>query len=87
MVFDCCLSAVDDEETLRRSATLDTNGRVVEAAIQWGRKGHRGRSVLDNTILGSIAINNRKLTVEVNSEARAEVTRKEIESRIGNHAV
>jgi hypothetical protein len=83
----CGLSVVKDEKTLRRSATLDNQGRVVKAAIQWTRKGHKASRALDNTILGSIVINNRKLSVDVNSEARAEAIRKEIESRLGNHAV
>jgi len=82
----CSLSAVEDAKTLREAATLDTKGRVVKAEISWSRKGHRVSRALDNTILGRIVINNRKLTIEVNSQARAEAIRKEIESRLGKHA-
>ncbi len=80
-----CLSTVEDEETLRRSATMDDNGRVVEAEFSWSREGHKGSNALDNTLLGRIVINNRKLTIEVNSEARAKAIRKEVKTRLGKH--
>ena len=82
----CGLSAVEDARTLRSSAALDAEGMVVKAEIPWSRKGHKASKALDNTILGRIVINNRKLTIEVNSEARAKAIRKEIESRLGRHA-
>jgi hypothetical protein len=82
----CGLSAVEDARTLRSSAALDAEGMVVKAEIPWSRKGHKASKALGNTILGRIVINNRKLTIEVNSEARAKAIRKEIESRLGRHA-
>ncbi|MBW2251040.1 MAG: DUF2384 domain-containing protein [Deltaproteobacteria bacterium] len=83
----CSLSAVEDEKTLRTSATIDDKGRVIKAEIPWSREGHKASSALDNTVLGRIAISNRKLTIEVNSEARAKVVRKEVETRLGKSAM
>ena len=82
----CSLSVIEDEKTLRSSATMDDKGRVIKAEISWCREGHKGSSALDNTILGRIIINNRKLTIEVNSEARAKAIRKEVKTRLGKYA-
>ncbi|MBW1829651.1 MAG: SEC-C domain-containing protein, partial [Deltaproteobacteria bacterium] len=71
------LSTVEDETTLRSMATLDDGGMVKKAEIPWSRPGHKKSKALDNTILGRIMIDPHKLLIEVNSEARAEVARKE----------
>ncbi|MBU0986817.1 MAG: SEC-C domain-containing protein [Proteobacteria bacterium] len=80
------LSVTEDAQTLRNEATLDAKGMVVKAEIPWSRKGHKASSALDNTILGRIVIDHQKLTVEVNSEARAKTIRREIETRLGQQA-
>lgn len=80
------LCTVEDETTLRSLATLDEGGRVIMAEIPWSRPGHKKSKALDNTILGRICIDHEKLLFEVNSEARAEVARKEMEVRLGGHA-
>ncbi len=59
---------------------------MVMDEFPWSREGHKGSSALDNTVLGRIVINNRKLTIEVNSEARAKAIRKEVKTRLGKHA-
>ena len=82
----CSLAVVDDEKTLRSSAIMDDKGRVIEVEFPWSREGHKGSSALDNTVLGRIVINNRKLTIEVNSETRAKGIRKEVKTRLGKHA-
>lgn len=82
----CSLSVVENEKTLRSSATMDDKGRVIKAEITWSREGHKASSALDNTILGRIVINHQKMTIEVNSEARAETIRAEIDKRLGKYA-
>jgi len=82
----CSLSAVEDEKKLRSSAIVDDNGRVVETEFPWSREGHKASSAPVNIVLGRIVINNRKLTIEVNSEARAKAIRKEVKTRLGKHA-
>jgi len=88
MVFRCLsdLSATEDIQTLRNEATLDAKGMVVKAEIPWSREGHKAGKALDNTILGRIIIDNQKLSIEVNSEARARTIRREIETRLGSQA-
>jgi len=80
------LCTVEDETTLRSMATLDEAGWVIKAEIPWSRPGHKKSKALDNTILGRISIDNQKLLFEVSSEARAEVARREMEVRLGEHA-
>jgi hypothetical protein len=80
------LSVTEDAQTLREGATLDAKGRIVKAQIPWTRKGYKASKALDNTILGRIVIEHCKMTVEVNSEARAHTIRKEIEARLGKQA-
>jgi len=82
----CSLSVMEDEKTLRSLAVMDDKGRVIEVDIPWSREGHKASSALDNTVLGRIVINNRKLTIEVNSEARAKAIRKEVKTRLGKYA-
>jgi len=80
------LCTVEDETTLRSMATLDESGKVIKAEIPWSRPGHKKSKALDNTILGQISVDHQKLLFEVNSEARAEVARREMEVRLGEHA-
>jgi Domain of unknown function (DUF6398) len=80
------LSVMEDEKTLRSSAIMDDKGRVIKAEFPWSSKGHKASSALDNTVLGRIVINNKKITIEVNSEARAKAIRKEVKTRLGKYA-
>lgn len=80
------LSVIDSEENLRADAELDEAGRIARVTIPWTRKGHKKSRALDNTVLGRLEINGRRLNVEVNSARRAEVIRKEIEKRLGKYA-
>jgi hypothetical protein len=80
------LSAINSEAELRRAAVMDETGRIIRAEIPWSRKGHNKNAELDSTLLGQLAIVDRRLTVEVNSVCRAETIRREIETRLGKHA-
>jgi hypothetical protein len=80
------LSATTSEAELRLSADLDESGRVIRAEIPWNRKGHSLTPALENTILGRLVIEDRRLKIEVNSARRAENIRREIKTRLGRHA-
>jgi hypothetical protein len=60
----------ENESELLASATYDIHGNLDSVDLPWLR---RGNSKMDwkNTILGRIQINDRQMTVEVNSEERA----------------
>lgn len=80
------LSATAGEAELRQSADLDESGRIVRAEIPWSRKGSKKTPALENTILGRLLIEDRRLKIAVNSARRAEKIRKEVEKRLGRHA-
>jgi hypothetical protein len=80
------LSATTSDAELIESADLDESGRVIRAEIPWSRKGHNMTPALENTILGRLVIEDRRLKIEVNSARRTEIIRREIETRLGRHA-
>ena len=80
------LSEISSEKELRETADLDESGRVIRAEIPWSRKGQNMAAAMDNTVLGQLAIEDRRLKVEVNSARRAEAIRREIKTRLGKHA-
>jgi hypothetical protein len=80
------LSVVESEEELRSDAELDDAGGIRRVTIPWSRQGHKKSKGLENTLLGRLEIDDRRLKVEVNSARRAEIIRKEIEKRLGKQA-
>jgi len=78
---------VDESEAeLRARATLDDRGEISKVEIPWPRRGFGDRPQLQNTILGTIVIDGGSMKVTVNSAERAEMVRKEIETRLGRSA-
>ncbi len=80
------LAEMEDPENLREGAVLDGEGRIVRVEIPWIKAGNRMHESWDNTLLGRLVIDGGKLTVDVNSEARATAIRREIEKRLGSGA-
>lgn len=64
----------------------DVGGGLVRAEIVWARRGNRTQKSWDNTTLGHIRIEGRRLNAEVNSAKRAARLRKLIEQRLGETA-
>ena len=81
------LALGEDIETLKQSATLDKNGRIVRVEIPWIKRGNQMYNGWKITLLGRLKINGKKLTAEVNSESRARMIRQKIERRLGSGAV
>jgi hypothetical protein len=80
------LSVINSEAELRGAADFDESGRIIRVEIPWDRKGYNKNAALDSTLLGQLAIDDRRLKVEVNSARRAKTIREEIETRLGKHA-
>jgi SEC-C motif/Protein of unknown function (DUF2384) len=75
------------KEDLLHSAKYDDEGVLREVTISWIKKGNRRMKDWDNTILGTIHISGRSMTVDVNSDERSSRIRREIEKRLGLAAV
>jgi hypothetical protein len=80
------LAEISSETELRETADQDESGRIIRAEVPWSRQGQNKTAAMDNTVLGQLAIDEHRLTVEVNSACRAEIIRSEIETRLGKHA-
>ena len=75
------------KKDLLQSAKYDADGALREATIPWIKKGNRRMKDWDNTILGTIHIAGKTMTVDVNSDERALRIRHEIDKRLGLAAV
>jgi hypothetical protein len=75
------------KEELNGAADVDADGVLRRAEFDWRKPGNAMHKSWDNTILGHLKIEDRKLTVDVNSANRAKKIREEIEKRLGMMAV
>jgi hypothetical protein len=75
------LAAVSETEVAR-----DAEGRFVRAELTWTKRGNPMHKAWDNTALGHLRIERKRLTAEVNSARRAAALHKLIEERLGSSA-
>jgi len=80
------LALYESQEELLQDLTRDENGNLIEVRFDWLKKGNKKHKTWDNTVLGSLKINGKTLTAEVNSEKRAKKLQSEITKRLGNRA-
>ncbi|MGH8630567.1 MAG: antitoxin Xre/MbcA/ParS toxin-binding domain-containing protein, partial [Burkholderiales bacterium] len=83
------LRHLDYESTQARPADeleRDADGAVRRAHISWKKRGNRMNRSWSNTVLGSIRIEQGRLTAEVNSDKRAAAFRKIVERALGERA-
>ncbi|MDE0053813.1 MAG: SEC-C metal-binding domain-containing protein [Gammaproteobacteria bacterium] len=64
----------------------DKDGTLVSVSFPWVKAGNAKHADWNNTTLGQIVIDGSRLTVDVNSERRAKVFKREIEKRLGDLA-
>jgi len=77
--------ALDElDEDLLSDATRDSDGKLTRVRFSWKKRGNKKHAGWDNTVLGWIEIEGTRLIAEVNSEARADAIRKNIETALGN---
>ena len=71
------MSKVADEDAIMENTEKDTDGRVKKATLRWLREETK-HGFGDGTTLAILYINDKTMTVEVNSEKRAQKIKKEI---------
>ena len=81
------LALVKSADELVDDARFDRHGELVSAAFPWLQKGNSQHSGWDNTVHGQIAIEGDQLTIEVNSQERADAIKRKIARRLGKRAV
>jgi hypothetical protein len=77
------LSEVDD---LLGEAEFDQRGNLASVELPWLRKGNRVHADWDNTVLGHIRIEAGQLTIDVNSQQRADAVKRKLVRRLGKRA-
>ena len=76
--------ALDErDEDLLADATRDSEDKLTRVRFSWKKHGNKMHAGWDNTVLGWIEIDGARLIAEVNSEARADAIRKQIETALG----
>ena len=78
------LALDEPDEDLLSDATRDSDGKLTRVRFSWKKRGNKKHAGWNNTVLGSIEIEGARLIAEVNSEARADAIRKNIETALGN---
>ena len=86
VAFDALKHLALDEldEDLLSDATRDSDGKLTRVRFSWKKRGNKKHAGWDNTVLGWIEIEGTRLIAEVNSEARADAIRKNIETALGD---
>ncbi|MBI5753240.1 MAG: SEC-C domain-containing protein [Hydrogenophilales bacterium] len=79
-----CITMNEDE--LLADAVFDSAGALCKIEFPWQKAGNKRNPGWDNTVLGNIAIDGDKLTLEVNSENRAEAARALVEGLLHGQA-
>jgi hypothetical protein len=64
----------------------DPDGALRTVRFTWMKRGNAKHTSWDNTILGTLRIDGGRLTVQVNSQRRADTIRAEVERRLGADA-
>jgi hypothetical protein len=78
------LALNEPEEDLLADATRDAGNNLTGVRFSWKKRGNKKHAAWDNTVLGWIEIDGGRLTVDVNSQARAKAIRKKIEKILGD---
>jgi hypothetical protein len=73
-------------QDLLEAAERDSGGSITRAEIPWCKPGNAAHAHWDNTVLGTLTIEPGRLGAEVNSKARAQRLRAELENRLGERA-
>ncbi len=81
------LSLMYDADELAREGTFNKQGDLKSVEIGWLKKGNQQHTGWDNTVMGNIVIKGDQMTIEVNSQERADVIKRKITRRLGKRAI
>jgi len=81
------LSLANSAEDLLSEAKIDDEGQLISIEFPWLKKGNQQHAGWENTVMGNMIIDGDQLTLEVNSQARADAGKRKITRRLGKRAV
>jgi hypothetical protein len=80
------LSLDEDADELLQHGVFDADGELQSIEIPWLKEGNKQHPEWENTVLGHMDIDGDRLTVEVNSQSRADIIRRKLNRRLGRKA-
>ncbi len=81
------LSLAEDDDDLLAEAGFDEQGQLQTVELSWDKKRSKPRQEPDYILMANLVIDRAKLTIEVNSQERAEAIRRKISRRLGKQAI
>ncbi|HHJ14202.1 MAG TPA: hypothetical protein ENJ79_07460 [Gammaproteobacteria bacterium] len=79
------LSLSDTDELLPQGG-FDKQGELLSIEFPWLKKGNKQHAGWDNTVMGHVRIQAQELTIDVNSQQRADAIKRKITRRLGKRA-
>ena len=76
-----------DADELAREGTFNKQGDLETVEFGWLKKGNQQNASWENTVMGNIVIKKDQMTIEVNSQERADAIQRKITRRLGKRAV
>ena len=80
------LSLEENADVFLQDGNCNEDGELVSIEFPWLKQGNVQNKGWENTVLGHITIHGDLLTIDVNSQERADVIKGELESRLGSQA-
>lgn len=74
-------------DALLDNGEFDGRGELVSIQFPWLKKGNQVHTSWENTVMGHINIDGDRLTIDVNSQERADAVRRKVSRRLGKRAV
>lgn len=81
------LSMAEDADEYLYEGEFDKQGELVSIEFPWLKKGNKQHAGWENTVMGHINIDGDQLTIDVNSQERADAIKRKITRRLGKRAV
>ena len=81
------LSMAKDADEFLHEGKFDNHGELVSIEFPWLKKGNKKHAGWDNTVMGHIIINGDQLTIDVNSQERADAIKRKLVHRLGKRTV
>ncbi len=79
--------SMSDVDDFIEDGVFDEQGELISIEFPWLKKGNSQQSCWENTVLGHIRIDADALTIDVNSQQRADAIKRKITRRLGKKVV
>ena len=81
------LSMMQDADELAHEGKSNKEEELLSVEFSWLKKGNQHHAEWENTVMGHISIESDQMTIDVNSQERADVIKRKITRRLGKRAI